>query len=124
VSEQSRGAAAVDAAADRYGFEVESARWYDGVSESGTKYEVKSTTGRGFRIWKDQHDSLRAADARGTAWYVFVEMTDRGGISRMMKRKPRTVTRYVEAAGGWNVSGHARRDGGGFERYLSPDTPF
>jgi hypothetical protein len=113
---QGRGADAVRRAAERYGFRVKSARWYDGVGPSGTKYEVKSTSGRGFRIWKDQHASLTSAPS---AWYVFVH------DGRIVKRRPSTVTRYVNAAGGWVKSGHDRLDGEpGGERYLSPDRPF
>lgn len=113
---QGRGADAVRRAADRYGFDVESARWYDGVGPSGTKYEVKSTNGRGFRVWRDQHRSLTSAPS---AWYVFVY------DGRIVKRRPSTVTRYVRDAGGWVDSGHDRLGGdAGGERYLDPDRPF
>jgi len=113
---QGRGADAVRRAAERYGFDVESARWYDGIGPSGTKYEVKSTSGRGYRIWRDQHRSLTSAPS---AWYVFVF------DGRIVKRRPSTVTRYVNDAGGWVKSGHDRLDGEpGGERYLSPNRPF
>jgi hypothetical protein len=113
---QGRGADAVRLAAERYGFDVESARWYDGVGPTGTKYEVKSTNGRGFRVWRDQHRSLTSA---ASAWYVFVY------DGRIVKRRPSTVTRYVRDAGGWVDSGHDRLGGdAGGERYLDPDRPF
>jgi hypothetical protein len=112
---QTRGSEAVRRASERYGFEIDDARWYDGTGPSGTRYEVKSTTGRGFRIWRDQHRSLTAAPS---AFYVFVYG------DRIVARRPPTVTRYVREAGGWVDSGHDRVDGVGGERYLGPDVPF
>ena len=121
MSEQSRGARAARAAADRYGFEIDSARWYDGTGPSGTRYEVKSTSGRGFRLWRDQHRSLSAAPS---AYYVFVRMSESGSVLEMVRRDTTTVTGYIRAAGGWVSSGHARRDGAGKERYVKPSVPF
>jgi len=112
---QTRGSEAVRRAAKKYGFEVESTRWYDGTGPSGTRYEVKSTTGRGYRIWRDQHRSLTAAPS---AYYVFVYG------DKIVARRPSTVTKYVSESGGWVDSGHDRVDGDGGERYLSPSVPF
>lgn len=118
---QGRGSKAVLAASNTYGFEVESTRWYDGVGTTGAKYEVKSTVDRGFRIWRDQHRSLTAAPR---SFYVFVRMSESGTVRKLVRRDPTTVTQYVARAGGWVKSGHARRDGGGKERYIAPEVPF
>ena len=120
MGEQSRGAKAVRAAADRYGFEVQSARWFDGIGPSGTKYEVKSTTGRGFRLWRDQHRSLSAAPS---AFYVFVSMSKSGSILDMVRRDTTTVTGYINESGGWVRSGHSR-DVETRERYVNQSLPF
>jgi pyruvate/2-oxoglutarate dehydrogenase complex dihydrolipoamide acyltransferase (E2) component len=114
-----RAAVAVRRAADAYGFDVESASWYDGTGPSGTRYEVKSTATRGYRIFEDQHRSLTSAPS---AYYVFVRFRADGSVRDMTRRRPSTVTRYVREAGGWVRSGHARTDDR--ERYIDPDTPF
>jgi len=79
---------------------------------TGARYEVKSAerdrdSGRRgrFRLWEDQHRSLMAADAAGSAaWYVFV--TDDGATYR--RRLVTTVSQIVADHGGWNESGHRR----------------
>lgn len=90
--------------------------WYDAVNpRTGTKYEVKSThqelesgaPGR-FRLWRDQHRSLVASDAAGTAWYTFVLLSSGGDVLDVQRRRPSTVTRLVES---WNRAGHGERDG-------------
>jgi len=114
-----RAARATRRAAEKYGFNVTSASWYDGTGPSGTRYEVKSTADRGFRIFEDQHRSLTAAPS---AFYVFVRFRSDGSVADMTRRRPATVTQYVSESGGWVKSGHARTDDG--ERYLDPDTPY
>lgn len=94
--------------------------WYD-VVDDGTKIEVKSTEKRigddypadgRFRLWADQHRSLLASDASGTAWYVFV-LFDDGSLVDVRRCRPSTVTRLVEDVGDgeWDLSGHVDRDG-------------
>jgi hypothetical protein len=89
--------------------------WWDLRTESGTKYQVKSTSteigekypGSGrFRVWQGQHRSLVASDAVGTAWYAFVLLDEDRGVLRIQRRRPSTVGRIVRERGGWNRSGH------------------
>ena len=117
-----RGATATDAVCDRYGLTVESTPWYDAVSDTGTKFEVKATsrelddgsTGR-FRLWEEQHRSLVASDAQATAWYAFVLLTRSGQVMAIQRRRPSTVTRLVNERGGWYDAGHAEKDGRQFK---------
>lgn len=94
------------------------AGWYDlEVPETGTKYEVKSTssevgdkypgTGR-FRLWRSQHRSLTASEGAGMAWYAFVVLDEDAGSIKIQRRRPTTVTRLVNERGGWNDAGHER----------------
>lgn len=94
------------------------AEWYDCVNpRTGTKFEVKSATreldsgaaGR-FRLWEDQHRSLVASDAQGTAWYVFVVLGSGGAIEAVERMHATTVTELVNDAGGWNRAGHDERE--------------
>ncbi|MCD2199093.1 hypothetical protein LPA44_04160 [Halobacterium sp. KA-4] len=124
-----RGSTATHAVAERYGLEVESRPWYDAVSPTGTKYEVKATsraladgsTGR-FRLWEEQHRSLTASDAQGTSWYAFVLLSQSGDVRRIQRRKPSTVTRLVNERGGWYDAGHEGKDGRQFK--LAHDAVF
>lgn len=107
-------------AAARYGFahRNEETDWYDGVKLStGAKFEVKSTEidigedypakGR-FRLRRDQLRSLRASDASGVAWVVFVLFDDEKGVVRMRRMKPATVQRTLVDE--WNRAGHSDFD--------------
>jgi hypothetical protein len=94
------------------GLDDSDVEWYDLASDTGTKYEVKSTSreirsgpGR-FRLFEGQTRSLLASDARGTAWYVFVLFDGEAGVLRMQRRRPSTVASTVRDRGGWNRSGH------------------
>ena len=104
---QVRGSSALSAVVSEFDLTVESTSWYDAISPTGTKYEVKS--GReSVRVWEDQHRSLVASDRVGTAWYVFVHVSAAGNVTAMQRRKPSTVTQLVNDAGGWVKSGHHR----------------
>jgi hypothetical protein len=93
------------------GWTVDRADWYDiRHTSTDSKAEVKSTVkevasgrpGR-FILRGSQHDSLVAADRRGTAWYVFF-LRDAG---RMVKREPATVSDVIES---WGESSHRQYD--------------
>lgn len=93
--------------------------WYDVRAPSRasrpTKGEVKSAhrrvgedypaAGR-FRVRRDQHRSLTASDAQGTAWYIFVLFDEEAGEVVVQRRRPSTVRKIVEERGGWNDAGH------------------
>lgn len=97
--------------------------WYDVRAPSRddrpTKGEVKSchrdvgedypAAGR-FRVRRDQHRSLVASDAQGTAWYIFVLLDEEAGDVVLQRRRPSTVTRIVDERGGWNQAGHEEFD--------------
>ena len=115
--EEDSATLAEEIAAAVYGFthQPDDAEWYDGVLEStGTKYEVKSThseigssysaNGR-FRPRRDQLRSVRASDASGVAWVVFVLYDHNGGVVRLRRMKPSTVQRTLVDS--WNDAGHA-----------------
>lgn len=97
------------------------ADWYDNRNpRTGTKHEVKSTHEEiegahnpddegEFRVWSDQHNSLRASDAAGVAWYDFVLLDDDGNVVDHVRRKPSTVSKIVRENGGWKPAGHAER---------------
>jgi hypothetical protein len=107
---QVRGSTAQDAVVSEYGLEVDNAEWYDAVDpNTGTKYEVKSGLDD-VRLWEDQHRSLVASDRAGTAWYAFVKVDSAGVVRAIQRRKPATVTRLVNEAGGWVKSGHHRTE--------------
>lgn len=99
--------------ATKYDLAPAGVEWCDLTNpRTGARYEVKFATrersngseGR-FRLWRDQHRSLRAADAAGnTAWYAFV--TDGG--STYTRRRVTHVSQVVADLGGWNESGHRR----------------
>lgn len=114
--EEDSATLAEEIAAAVYGFthRPDDAEWYDGVLEStGAKYEVKSThseigdtysaNGR-FRLRRDQLRSLRASDASGVAWVVFVLYDHDNGVVRLRRMKPATVQRTL--VDGWNDAGH------------------
>lgn len=117
-----RGATATRAVAERYNLTVDSAPWYDAVSDTGTKYEVKATsrqladgsTGR-YRLWESQHRSLVASDAQATAWYAFVLLTRSGQVMAIQRRRPSTVTQLVNERGGWYDAEHTGMDGRQFK---------
>lgn len=82
---------------------------------TGARYQVKSATTRdvgepNVRLWEDHHRSLVAANARGTAWYVFVRLDRAGRCLWMQRRAPESVTSEVRRLGGWNKAGHTERD--------------
>lgn len=116
---KSFGSLAEELVAEEYDLsEFNDAGWYDCHDEdTGAKYEVKSTsseigdkypsTGR-FRLWQDNHRSLAASNAQGTAWYAFVYLHERDGLIKIRRREPQTVTRIVHKRGGWDESGHER----------------
>lgn len=97
--------------------------WYDvrapSTSSRPTKGEVKSAhrdvgehypaAGR-FRVRRDQHRSLVASDAQGTAWYVFVLIDEDTGEVVFQRRRPSTVTQIIDERGGWNRAGHDEFD--------------
>jgi hypothetical protein len=108
--------------AEVYGVEHDPHEWYDCVSSTGTKIEVKSahevidgedpsqfvaTPGR-FRLWRGQHRSLVASNARGTAWYVFVLFDEHGSLVDLRRMRPSTVGRIIRDTGGWARSGHPK----------------
>jgi hypothetical protein len=113
-----KGTKAAQLVASEYDLEVDeqTAEWFDAVNpRTGSKYEVKSTKARigddypndgRFRLWEDQHRSLLASDAAGTAWYVFVLFDDNGGVEDMRRMRPSTVSALVPT---WNQSGHQDR---------------
>lgn len=118
-----QGEAAGEIVAKEYGGEHVPGEsfWYDVVTPSGTKIEVKSThvrledgsEGR-FRLWEDQHTSLTSAEASGTAWYAFVLFGQDEELMKIQRRKPSTVTRIVreialEDGEPWSVAGHKER---------------
>lgn len=109
MSEQTRGSKAMHYVASRYDLEVESTSWYDLVSESGVKYEVKSGMTK-VRFWQDQHRSLTSCNVKGSAFYVIVQTTKSGGVIRHRKIRPPIVTAAVFNHGGWVKSGHDRTD--------------
>ena len=84
--------------------------WCDLINpRTGARHEVKvAEPGRRFRLWRDNHRSLAASDARGTAWYDFLVVTESGNVLEERRMKPSTVTRIVHQRGGWNRSGHER----------------
>lgn len=93
--------------ARKYGLEPFAPRWADlRHPTTGAVYEVKSAQrDREFRLWEDQHRSLRASDNAGnTAYYAFV--TDDGSTYRV--RRVHTVSDVIRDRGGWNKSGHRR----------------
>lgn len=103
---------------DGFGVEAAERHWYDLRHHStNSKGEVKSTSqevgdkypepGR-FRLWREQHVSLVASDANGTAWYIFVVFVESAGEIWIRRMRPSTVTRIVNERGGWNRSGHHR----------------
>jgi len=115
-----QGEFATNVVADTYGLVVENddADWYDAVHpNSEAKTECKSarreladgSTGR-YRLWEDQHRSLVASDASGTAWYGFVLLDDDGTVVDVQRRKPATVGAIVRDRGGWNQAGHSKRE--------------
>lgn len=95
------------------------AEWYDCVDkDSGTKYEVKSTSSRigddypakgRFRLWKAQHLSLAISEGQNMAWYAFVFLDESTGTLKIQRRKPTTVTKIVNERGGWYDSGHSSK---------------
>lgn len=122
------GSVAVHEACRRYGLSVESAEYYDAVSEgNGKKYEVKAcareldsgTTGR-FRFWREEHNDL--ADRRGMYVIAVYDLTRADelqadhpdadpeaevfaeAIEGMKKISPATVK---AASTEWYNSGHA-----------------
>lgn len=104
---QVRGSTAEEHVVDDLGLERESTSWYDAISSTGAKYEIKSGREK-VRIWEDQHRSLTSAAARGVAWYVFVRVDGSGRVTASQRRRPTTVTRLVNDHGGWVKSGHER----------------
>jgi len=115
MSEQTRGSRAMHYIRRRYGLTVESTPWYDLISDSGVKYEVKSGMEK-VRFWEDQHRSLTSCNVRGSGWYVVVQTTQSGGVLRHRKIRPQVVTRMIQKNGGWVKSGHDRTDDR--EKYL------
>lgn len=96
--------------ADRLGLTVESKPWYDLISTTGVKYEVKSGMDK-VRFWEDQHRSLTACNnGSGSAWYVIVKTTKSGGVVSYRKYRPTAITEAINEAGGWVKSGHDRTD--------------
>ena len=107
------GEAAESLVKRKYDLEEADVEWCDLTNpRTGARYEVKSAerdrdSGREgrFRLWEDQHRSLRAADAAGSAaWYVFV--TDDGAT--YTRRRVSHVSEVIADHGGWNESGHRR----------------
>lgn len=112
-SNQRQGRFAAEFVADEYDLDYrpDEADWYDCVNpRTGTKYEVKSTDGGRFRLWEDQIRSLRASDARGTAWVAFV-LLDGGNVVDLARKEPATVAKIVAERSGWNRAGHEKREG-------------
>jgi hypothetical protein len=118
---EDQGLFATEVVAEEYDLELEreTADWYDAINpRTGAKTEVKSThraledgsVGR-FRLWRDQHRSLRASDASGVAWYAFVLLDDSDSVVDVVRAKPSTVGRLVRESGDWNRAGHSERDG-------------
>jgi hypothetical protein len=65
------------------------------------------TTGR-FRLFEGQLRSLVAADARGTAWVVFVLFDEDRQPVDLRRMRPGTVLRLVNERSGWHKSGHEK----------------
>jgi hypothetical protein len=111
-------------AADEYGYLDASgeAEWYDLRHVStGAKAEVKTATKRiggpktaerdgRFRIYRNQMESLHSANARGTAWVVFVLVDMENREVSVRRTEPATVSNWISERGGWNGSGHSRRE--------------
>jgi hypothetical protein len=108
MSNRDQGDRAERIVADRLDLDrSDTAPWYDAVSDSGTKYEVKSThVGHRFHLWENQHKSLTASDRRGTAWYVFVLFDANDSVAAIQLRRPKTVGQHVRHRGGWNQAGY------------------
>lgn len=113
---QERGETAANWVAREYSLEsCPENDWCDLINpRTGTKHEVKSARpDRRFRIWEDNHRSLTASDGQGTAWYDFVVLSSGGSPQPMEHRRvnPSTITKIVNARGGWNRAGHEKRSG-------------
>ena len=94
-------------ARERYDLVADRSAWHDARTADGEAVEVKAATvsratgreGR-FRIFREPHDSLRAADG----WYVWVAYAPRGtGISVEGMR----MQRAREIRPSWRPAGHA-----------------
>lgn len=109
--------------AEHYGVAHDPAEWYDCQNKhTGAKFEVESTrevidgrnpskfvpTAGRFRLFEGQLRSLVAADARGTAWVVFVLFDEDRQPVDMRRMRPSTVLRLVNERGGWHESGHQK----------------
>lgn len=88
-----------EAAADRYGIEIEGQHksWCDGIRSNGDPVEIKGAIRRRsngsegrFRIFEEPHKQLARADG----WYVFAAYTPRGSgieVDSMRATRARTL---------------------------------
>jgi len=112
-------------AADRYGLELDHSEFrgvrVDARSSDGRPFDVKAAMSNRksskprFRLWKDQHDVLTAADGG----YIFVLYLASGRGIRV--QKIRSVSARSLPSITWGVGGHR---GGGSQVKIPPEAIF